>query len=503
MRLIKKTYAFSAFAAVTFTGATALAQESAATKTYEEARTEIVEQIKENFDDERFFNAHWGVLIKSMDTGDIWWAHNEDKLFLPASNEKIPTTAAALNYLGPDFKLETHVSTDGKIVDGVLDGNLIVFGTGDPTIYTRFFDSPLQVFEGWAEQLKEKGITQINGNIIGDDDAWSDDHVRGSWPLGDLTPWYYAEYGPLTFNENYVDIQIIPPETVDGTVTLEPNVKSSYYTLDTDIEVVEEGRNRISLYRERDSNIIKVSGQVVAGSRSFERTPTITNPTKWYVHVLTETLEANGIDVLGGPVDCDEIDGWDHTPEDFETLIVHESPEMVEILKGLMKRSQNMYAESIPHILGWKATGEGTFSAGRQVIRDELAQFGVDGDGFQYSDGSGLSRYNYISPSIIVKIYEGMLEGPYGDEWYECQSIAGVDGTLRGRMKDTPAENNVRGKTGTISNTRALSGYVTTAAGEKMVFSFLVNGHMRSSSEVNDVTDPSLALIAGLDIAPE
>jgi len=460
-------------------------------------REELVSSIEDKFNDERFFNAHWGVLVKSLDSGEVWYERNADKLFIPASNQKIPTAVSALTYLGPDFRYETAVGHTGTIEGDTLNGDLVVFGTGDPTLYERFFDDSKEVFREWAAMLKDRGITRITGDIIGDDDAWTDERTGSGWPFDELTPWYYAEFGPLTFNENYVDIDIVPPDSPDGKAGLEPNVESDYYDLVNNIRVVEEGNNYISMYRPIGKNTIMLSGQVRAGTDAFEETPTITNPTKWYVWVLKETFQEEGIAVEGLPVDCDELAAWEKSPEDLPRLITHESPPLGEIIQMLMKRSQNVFAETMIYTMGWKAEGRGTFSSGRRVIHQQLEEeFGIDPSGYNYSDGSGLSRYNYISPRIIATIYEGMLDHEYKETWWEAQSIAGVDGTMRSRMRDTAAEGNVRGKTGRVYAVRACSGYVTTADGELLAFSFLCNGHQRSSGEVDAIYDDVLVKLA-------
>ncbi|MCC6545764.1 D-alanyl-D-alanine carboxypeptidase/D-alanyl-D-alanine-endopeptidase [Candidatus Sumerlaeota bacterium] len=460
-------------------------------------KQELVRRIAATFDDERFANAHWGVLIKSIDSGEVWYARNENRLFNPASNEKIPTTASALLYLGPDFKFETSLCHTGEISGNTINGDLVVFGNGDPTLYTRlqndkgepYYKDSKDAFRAWAKVIKEKGITHVTGNVVGDDNAWDDEHTGNGWPFDELTPWYYAEYGALQFNENYVDVKITPPATVDGTVTLTPNVTSSYFKLINDIKVSANGSNSVDMYRPIFSNEIRMSGTVKAGTKTFEETPTITNPTLYYVTVLSEVLQEEGIKIDGKPMDCDNIDGWKHTAADFPVLSKLESPPLFDILKGLMKRSQNMYAETMAHTMGWKKNGIGTFRGGREVVYEQLQQFGITPRSFQYSDGSGLSRYDYISPAIIVKIYEGMYKHPLAKYWWETQTIAGVDGTLRNRFKGTKAEGNLRGKTGTISNVRALSGYVKTAGGEQLAFSFLVNAHLVGDTETNGITD--------------
>jgi len=460
-------------------------------------RAALVARIKEVFGDPRFANAHWGVMIKSLKTGEVWYEQNANKMFNPASNQKIPTTAAALLGLGPTFRYVTTVAHTGTITDGVLKGDLVVFGQGDPTFYTRWLPDSRDHFRAWARDLKARGITRIDGNVLGDDNAWDDVHTGNGWPLRDMTPWYYAEYGALQFNENYIDLKIIPPATLDGTVTIQPNVPSSYFTIVPNIKVVESGGNNIDLERDLLTNTIHVTGQVRAGSPAFEETPTITNPTLFFVTVLHEVLREEGIEVTGQPIDADDREGWKVGIGDCTMLIAHESPPMDEILAGLFKRSQNMYAESMPYTLAWKRTGKGTFSGGRKAVQEILQQeLGVSPDGYQFSDGSGLSRQNYITPATIIAINEGMRKHALWPVWYKVQSIAGVDGTLRNRMKDTKAANNVRGKTGTISNVRALSGYVTTAAGEELAFSFIVNGHMQNSAATDSVTDTAAVLLA-------
>jgi PBP4 family serine-type D-alanyl-D-alanine carboxypeptidase len=303
----------------------------------------------------------------------------------------------------------------------------------------------------------------------------------------------------LQLNENYVDLRIIPPDTVEGEVQIVPNLSSNYYTITNNLEVVESGRRRFSIERAESSNEIVVNGAIVAGSNPFTRTPTITNPTLFYVTVLKEVLEEEGITVEGQPRDCDDIPGWNHTPNDFTILINHQSAKLKEILKVLLKVSQNLYAETMVRTLGWKETGLGSFSAGRDVVREELQAMGVAPEAYAFRDGSGLTRYNFVAPRQVADILRGMWQHEYKDEWVEALPIAGVDGTLRRRMKGTAAEGNVRAKTGTISSVRGLSGYVTTEAGENIVFSFLVNNHLRSSRATELITDDVLAMIAAFN----
>ncbi len=459
--------------------------------------------IHERFNDSLFQHAHWGVLIKSLKTGEVWYERNADKMFMPASNEKILTSSASLIELGPDFTFETYLTYNGEIKDSILDGDLIVFGNGDPTLYNRFNNNPKDVFIKWSEDLKSLGIRKITGNIIGDDNAFDDNHLGYGWSFDGLDAWYSAEVGALQLNENYVDLKIIPPATINDSLQIIPNLLSGFYEIKNQTEIIDTGRSVISIERPFGTNTIFIKGQIKTGDQPFEDSPSLTNPTLFYVTVLKEVLEEEGIEITGEAIDCDDMENWDHKPEDFMQLSIHKSPPLNKILSGLMKRSQNMYAETMVRVLGWNEYGLGSFQNGKKVVERVLKNnFGIEPDTYAFMDGSGLTRYNYVSPNQIVKIMEGMTKHKYWEVWKDILPIAGVDGTLKNRMKGTFAEGNVRAKTGTISNVRGLSGYVTTDDGEQLVFSFLVNGHLLSSKDTEDVTDSVLEMIASYPDIP-
>lgn len=459
----------------------------------------LAREVAARFADPDFAHAHWGVLIQSLDTGRVWYEQNANRLFMPASNEKIPTTAAALLSLGPDFRFDTYVCRDGEIRGETLQGNLVVFGNGDPTLYTRFLEDPRDVFRRWAGELKEMGITRIAGDVIGDDNTFDDEHLGYGWAHDGLSSWYSAEVGPLQFNENYVDFTITPPASMGGEAVIEGNVPSAFYQIVNDLEVVPAGVNSASFRRPQGSNTITVTGTAVAGSRPFVRTASITNPTLFYVTVLAEVLREEGIAIDGEARDCDAIAGWEHSARDLPVLCHHESPPLAEIIAVLMKRSQNMYAETMVRTMGWLATGLGSFEAGRTEVERVLADLGVGPGTYAFMDGSGLSRYNYLSPRQIVDILRGMRRTPVWEPWINSFPIAGVDGTIARRMTGTPAQGNCRAKTGTISNVRALSGYVSTADGEQLVFSFIVNGYILPTRSAESIQDDVVVMLASFD----
>jgi len=291
-------------------------------------------QIGQRFDDPRFANAFWGALIQSLDTGKVWYERNAARLFMPASNEKIPTAASALIELGPDFTFETTLRRQGEIANGTLVGDLVVISNGDPTLYTRFLKDPREVFRGWAAQLRSQGITRITGNVIGDDNAWDDERYGDGWSFDGFDTWYSAEIGPLQLNENNVDFMVHPPETTTGTVEIVPNLPSKYYTVENRIRVKEGGRSRVRFQRAYGSNTIVFSGEVAAGSAAAEYSPTITNPTLFYATVLREVLEEEGIRVEGQAADCDDLAGWNsQTARALPVLASRQSPPLKESCK--------------------------------------------------------------------------------------------------------------------------------------------------------------------------
>ena len=461
---------------------------------------ELTEKIHKVFEDTLFSHAHWGVLIKSLTTGETIYGRNSNRMFMPASNQKIITAAVALTELGPDYKYETTISHSGKMIDSVIHGDLIITGNGDPTLSDRIYEKPTSVFELWADSLLTLGIDSISGNIIGDDNKFDDNNIGYGWPHSGLSYWYSAEFGALQLNENYVDFNFFPPNENSDSLIIIPDVKSNYYTVINNLEIVDTGKTEIDITRKYETNNILMGGKILKGSKSFERSPTITNPTKFYVTVLKEVFEEKGIKVGGNPIDCDDIPSFQDSVLVLDTLLVHQSMPLSEILKVLMKKSQNLYAETTIRSLGLNASGIGSFSEGKKVVENTLMSFGIEPNTYAFRDGSGLTRYNFISPKQIVTILENMRESKYWNVWYDIQPIAGVDGTLKWRMKETKAENNVRAKTGTISNVRGLSGYVKTSNNEEIVFSFLVNGHLKSSRDTELITDKVLEILSSYPI---
>jgi serine-type D-Ala-D-Ala carboxypeptidase/endopeptidase (penicillin-binding protein 4) len=452
--------------------------------------------IAEKFEDSLFGNAQWGVLIKSLKSGEVWYERNSEKLFIPASNEKIITAAAALTALGPDFTFETYLNYEGEIKDSVLSGNLIVSGNGDPTINKYFFNDPRNIFRVWAGLIKQKGIKKITGNIIGDDKAFENYNYGLGWSYDDLCEDYAAEVNPLQLDENDAVVYITPPANNKGKIKIESNLPDNYLNIINKLTLSDTEKTGVSCIKQTGLNSIIIDGNIRTGSDKIILSISIPNPTLYFTTVLKKVLQESGLVINGEAKYYDETKVRKRRQQDLIYIDKHYSPPLKDILPVMMKRSQNLYAETITRAMGWKRTGLGSFKEGKKVVEEVLKSFGIKSGTYSYMDGSGLSRYNLISPAQIIQILEGMKKSLYWQDWINSFPVAGIDGTLKNRMKGTKAEGNVRAKTGTMSNIRGLSGYVTTTDGEELVFSFLVNNHLRSAEETENITDNVLEMIS-------
>jgi serine-type D-Ala-D-Ala carboxypeptidase/endopeptidase (penicillin-binding protein 4) len=433
-------------------------------------------QLDHLFGNPEFSNAFWGVAIQSIDSGEILYEQNSGKLLMPASNMKILTGIAALKKLGPDFVYETRIATENDIQEGKLNGNLIVTGNGDPTI-------SVDVLNQWAAQLKAGGLNEINGDIIGDDSAFDDERLGFGWSWDDL-PYYYAtETTALQLAENAITVTLIAGEAgLPVTVQKEPN--TSYIQVVQNVQVQPDAQPSVKWIYKPESRTVYASGTLPSGGEDYGSF-SISNPSEYFVHCLKEKLEENGIEVHGSS----HVKHWDTLS--LPVRITRKSPPLKEILSVLLKRSQNLYAETL-----LKTLGSGKTADGIGVVETTLEEMGVPPNSIVMLDGSGLSRYNYVTPNALLtclrKIY---LDDP-AQIFYNALPIAGVDGTLKSRMKESAAENNVRAKTGSISNVRSLSGYVRTRDGEMLVFSILANNFNAPSETANAIQDQAVELLA-------
>ncbi len=436
-------------------------------------------------------HGYWGVLVKSLKTDETLYAVNAKRLMMPASNMKIVTLAAAAERLGWNYTYETSVFAAGRIDAGVLQGDLIVVGSGDPSIG----ETP-DVLGAWAEQLKARGLRVIAGRIIGDDNAFDDDGLGFGWSWDDLPDDYAAGVSALQYNENAVRVTVGPGVAAGDWAGVAVSPTSGGLVVESSLTTSAADRPpAVSAQRLPGSPRLRLSGAVPLSAPPVSRDVSVDNPTQFFVNALRTTLIAHGIDVRGPAVDIDDI--RDAPPPPYGApFISHRSPPLSTLALRLMKASQNLYAETLLKTLGPGASGRST-ATGRSSALAALQAWGVGADGLILRDGSGLSRYDYVTPEALVTILmhvdrQASLKGPFE----ESLPIAGRDGSLSNRMKGTAAEGNARAKTGSMSNVRGLSGFVTTADGEPLAFSILANNFETPADTINRTADAIVVRLA-------
>lgn len=429
-----------------------------------------------------------GVLIESLKDGRVLYEKNNDLVLIPASNFKLIVSAAALDLLGPDYRIRTCLYVSGEQTpEGTLKGDVILAGKGDPILRHEHL-------QAMAAKIKEMGIKAVEGNIVGDD-TWFDDVRLGCGWSWDDEPYYYAApISALNLNENIVDVWVRPGRRVGDPALVKVTPPTGYLIVRNECKTSEVGSARsIFVDRAHGRNTIRVTGAVPLDYKpeSAEEAITVEEPTLFACQILIEMLRREGVEVKGQPV-------RGRNPEGDRLIAAHDSPPLSEMLPLLNKPSDNLIAECLLKTLGAQIKGNGTSEAGKEIVLEFLRRIGADMTAISIADGSGLSRMNYVSPSNLVKLLKYMYRHKHAGVYLNSLSVAGVDGTLQNRMKGTAAERNVRAKTGYVSGVSAISGFVTTKAGEPLVFSVLMNNHLCRNREAMAIQDSILAALANL-----
>jgi len=477
------------------------------------ATEQLTATIADTIETKTFEGAHWGIHIVNLRSGTVLYSKQADHNFVPASNVKLLTTAAALEQLGPDYRYRTTVYADGPVEDGTLKGNLIVRGAGDPTIggHEQRKD-PTQVFRHWADSLKSRGITRIAGNIVGDDTRIDETPLGHGWSWSDITYAYAAEMGGLVFNENTIDLRLRGREVGEpAQITWEP-FQTDY------VQVV--NRSRTVPYRAEEdeeyqrimgTNTIHVRTQVYPNGIE-EESITISNPTLYFTHVLRPVLQREGITVTGHPAD---LDATGLTPRydgpAVRRVASYTSPPLSAIARTLNHESQNLYAEQLLRTLAAEVPPEtnedldpASSPLGVKAVRKTLARAEVDTSRIQLVDGSGLSRQNLVRPRSMVRLLQHMWlhsDPTISTAFYDSLPKGGQEGTLEYRFQGSaPVRANVRAKTGTLSNMSSLSGYVTSEEGTPIAFSIFCNHHLAEGDQVRSAQDVLVNALARLPL---
>lgn len=487
--------------------------------------------------------AHWGVDVADLDTGKTLYAQNAEQLFLPASNAKLFTTAAALATARPDYRFRTTVEAEGKIDShGRLLGDLAIVGRGDPNISGRVLPyaqktqrTPphTQILEEMADQVAKSGLKTVDGDVIGDDTYYAFEKYAEGWALDDLQWSDGAPVSALSFNDNVVFINILPGDQAGdkALITVEP--ETGYYELDNRIVTSAAGiTRRVGIHRDPGSKKIVLWGTIPLGDAGTKETLAIEDPAEFVAQLLRTLLERRGITVHGKararhgegeqffvssvPPPIASVAQASATPPATENpqsavaqiapveqpsanqvLAEHLSTPLADDIRVINKTSQNLHAELALRLVGKLRGSGGSFEGGIAAIKQFLLQAGLKEDEFTFLDGSGLSRRDLVTPAATVQLLIYAPRQPWGAAFEESLPVGGVDGSLADRFQNTPASGKIRAKTGSLSHVNALSGYGQTAAGKRFVFSIFCNNHNMPGSKVLAAIDSIVQVLVG------
>jgi D-alanyl-D-alanine carboxypeptidase/D-alanyl-D-alanine-endopeptidase (penicillin-binding protein 4) len=427
--------------------------------------------------------AVWGVIVHSLDKDERLFELNPQTLLVPASTAKIVSALSAAEAVGWDYTFETNVRATGPIVDGVLTGDLIVSGAGDPTPEGRAGDG----FRVWVEALKATGLKKIEGRIIGDDDAIDEPRPGAAWSWEDLGYTSGALFGALNATENRMTVTIAPGvgEGQPGTLSVDDFAQDRPLANRT----ITRSTTAPFVWPELrlGEGALTIAGFVRPGAAPVKLSISTGNPTQWFVSLLRDRLIRSGIAVTGRAADIDDV----QPPPDRagSTLIyTHRSQPLATIARAMLKDSINLYGEALMR-LNAASGAPATNDAALEGLGKRLAAWGIPRDGQHLVDGSGLSRRDLIAPEALMVLLKKAFEPAGTSPFVSGLPVAGVDGSLAARMKGTAAEGNLRAKTGTMSNIRSLAGYVTTRDGEHLALVIMVNNYEGAGADANESID--------------
>lgn len=493
-----------------------LAQQAAPAKPQTVA--ELQARIAALLDQPKFAAARWGVLAKTG--GDkIIFERDADKAFMPASNMKLYTSSAALDAFGPEFKIKTSVYAARPVKTGRVNGDLILYGRGDPNLSPRFDgDNPdkysdhkpadkIAAIERLADQIKAAGVKIVTGDLIGDDSFFADDLIGPSWEWDDLQFYYGAEVSALTVNDNCVSFTVTPGKKIGDKPVIAVQPQTEYVRIVNNAATTANGTVRVGVHRPLNSNTIEFFGSMPRTRDKFEINIAIHDPAAFAATLLKEALARRKIRVLGKAVRADAVS---HVAKPFDEsklteLANVESEPLAELLKVVNKQSQNLHTELLLRQLGASnglheldeyGRPKTTLSRGNEARRQFLLKAGVDVAPLSLRDGSGLARQDLVTPRATVRLLEFMLMHAHANVFRESLVVAGTDGTMERRMRDTAAAGNFRGKTGTLSFVNTLSGYVTTKRGHVVILSSMGNNYTGPGRDVTAVLDQICVLLA-------
>jgi len=481
----------------------------------------VAERIEKILSQPDVARGFWGIEVVSLKTGKTLYTLNADKLFTPASNTKLFTTAAVLALIGPAYRFRTTVETAGALDKyGRLNGDVVLVGRGDPNLsgralpynlHTERNESPVRVLESLADQIVQKGVKFIDGDVVGDDSYYAFERYGEGWAQDDTTREWGAPVSALAINDNVIFLSVMPGDRPGDRAFIDITPFPDYYRLDnrTMTTPIGTGPRSISVGREPGSNVLTLWGNIPVDDPGFHESLAIEDPADFAARLFRHMLEQRGVTIYGrarakhlelatlstftvtatAPAGGGDIPR--NPPLTIPPLVLgsFQSQPLLMDLRVINKVSQNLHAELMLRLLGREKGTAGTIEAGAEVVRGFLSQADVRSDEYVFFDGSGLSRQNLVTPHAIVKLLLFTAQQPWGPQFADTLPLAGVDGTLAQRFRNTACQGRVQGKTGSLGHVNVLSGFATTLQGERIAFSIMANNHNLASKVALQTVD--------------
>ncbi len=481
--------------------------------------------IEQILADPEVARAWWGIYAVSLDTGKPLYALNQDKLFTPASNEKLFTTAAVFALIGPSYRFKTTVESAGSFDKyGRLDSDLVLVGRGDPNLSGRTLPynlkterkvPPIQVLQDLADQLVQKGLKFVDGDVVADDSYYVFERYGEGWSQDDLVWEWGAPVSALTINDNVIFVNILPADHPGERAFLNVTPFPEYYRIENRVLTTPQGTGPRKIYinREPGSNQLTIWGNIPQDDPGAGESLAIDDPADFAAKLFRELLEQRGVVIYGRPrtrhtelaslqtfsVTTIASGGGSDEPPRLNpaplVLASYQSQPVLEDLRVINKVSQNLHAELMLRLLGKEKGTSGSIQGGLEVLRGFLMSAGLSPDDFVFYDGSGLSREDLATPEALVQLLVYAHKQSWGELFEDTLPVAGVDGSLADRFKNTPLQGVVRGKTGSLTHVNSLSGYATTQSGDHVAFCIMANNHTMPTKKALDTVDRILVKI--------
>lgn len=461
-----------------------------------------------------FRNARWGILLVDPARSDTLLSVDPDRLFMPASNQKLLTGAAALLTLGPSYRWRTPVLLEGRQRGATFDGDVIVVGGGDPSWSDSLqAGDATRAFAPVASALAARGVRTVRGTVRIERGAFSGPITGYGWELDDLDEPYGAPLDAVLLNEGLMPVMVVAGATPRAPVTVRTPATGRYPARTIEVTVTPRraagdartAGDPVTVRWDSTGTRLVVRGTLAAGD-SVVRTVSYRRPADAVRASLVERLRASGITVTTPmPAPARRAPAArirdDRAAGRVDTLVVLESAPLGDVLRRMQKPSQNQVAELLFRTVGVARTGSGAPDSAQAAMERLLDSLGVDARSAAVRDGSGMSRHNYVTPRAVLRVLDVMRRSADSTAWLAALPVAGVDGTLASRMRGTAAEGTVVAKTGSLDKTRSLSGYVTARDGTTLLFAMLCNNYTVSNREIERVHELLLTAAVELPLA--